>query len=91
MHKCTSSSVGLFPFESVQCLEGNKTRRFEEEYSALSPNYKKSGFKDPELFLLDRFSAALKAKSLRPEDKTLLFLHSVGIDKAGHEHLPHTE
>jgi hypothetical protein len=61
------------------------------EYSQLTPNFKNSGFKDLDLYLLHRFSAALKERRLRPEDKTLLFLHSVGMDKAGHDHLPHTE
>jgi hypothetical protein len=59
------------------------------EYSQHTPNYKNSGFKNLELYLLDRFSAALKDEKFRPKDKSLLFLHTDTIDLT--THLPHTE
>jgi hypothetical protein len=68
-----------------------KARTFEVEYYDLTSNYKNSGFKNLDLYLLHRFSAALKERRLRPEDKSLLFLHTNSMDTAGHDHLPHTE
>ncbi len=79
-----------FPLLLITFFPGFRLRAVSRSHPK-SKLLQEERLEDLELFLRNRFFAALKANSLRPEDKTLLCLHSVGIDKGGHGHLLHTE